>query len=126
MSLVSKGLPVCGSTGFVVMSKISVFTRFLYGVDDMVDNVLNAVMDCFDLSDVKYDLYTVTLRFGDKIIMELWNSGKYYAWLSKGKVLVGGNELFFWREARPRRKTMNRVLGLIESFVDDRLAPFRK
>lgn len=104
------------------MNKINLLTVFFYNVDDNVDYLLNQIMDNYELTELVYnDEYTVTLRFGNKISAKLWNSGRYSAWLSQGKIKVNGELFFTWDQARPRRKTMNRLLKLMEGFIEKRI-----
>lgn len=70
------------------MNKISFLTRFNYDVDVTLDRVIGTIMDCFDLSDVRYLGSWMTLYFGESIVLEVWNSNKYYSWLTEGKVWV--------------------------------------
>lgn len=104
------------------MSKIKLLTFFIYDVDYNVDYLLNQIMDNHELTELVYnDEYTMTLRFGNKISAELWNSGRYSAWLSLGKIKVNGELFFTWSQARPRRKTMNRLLRLMDGFIEKRV-----
>lgn len=104
------------------MSKIKLLTCFIYGVDDNVDHLLNQIMDNHELTGLVYnDEYTMTLRFGNKISAELCNSGRYFAWLSEGEIKVNGELFFTWNHARPKRKTMNRLLRLMDGLIEKRI-----
>lgn len=104
------------------MRKVGLFTDFIYQVDENVDKILSQIMDEYELLDIKYnDEYTITLRFGNNILVEAWNSGRYYAWLSEGKVITNGKLFFTWCDGRPRRKTMNRLLELMNEMLGKKI-----
>ena len=104
------------------MRKVGLFTNFIYQVDENVDNILNQIMDNHELTEFVYnDEYTMNLRFGNKISAKLWNAERYYAWLSRGEIKVNGELFFTWSHARPKRKTMNRLLKLMDRFIEKRI-----
>ena len=104
------------------MNKIGIFTAFKYSADVTLDHVIGTIMDCFELSDVRYLGSWMTLYFGESIVLEVWNSNKYYAWLAEGKVWLHDKLIYSWDCSRPKRKTMNRLIMMLNGFVTDRMA----
>ena len=93
------------------MAKISKFQHFTYPIDIIYDSILNKCI----LSGINKitcpDKYYINITFNNGVVAYLWNGNKYYAWLSEGSI---GEYKF--ANSRPKRKTMQKLLDLIENY----------
>lgn len=55
--------------------------------------------------------YYIDIQFNDNSTAHMWNSGRYYAWLSRGNI---GD--FYWDGARPTRSVMLKLKKAIDKY----------
>ena len=96
---------------------IGIFTNFNYVVSEELDAVLSETLNTRKLEKAEYDGYYVTLHFEGGVSIKAWNENRYFAWLASGTVEKDGETILRWDGARPRRRTMNRLLKLLERHV---------
>lgn len=99
---------------------IGIFTNFDYEVSEELDAVLRKALNTRKLEKAEYDEYYVTLHFEGGVRIKAWDVNRYFAWLARGSVEKDGETILRWDGARPRRKTMNRLLKLLERHVLER------
>lgn len=93
------------------MAKISIFQEFLYQVDIIYDSILNkCILSGINKITLPNKFY-INITFNNGVVANLWNANKYYAWLSQGNI---GEYKF--ANSRPKRKTMQKLLNLIETY----------
>ena len=103
------------------MEKIGIFTDFLYPKSSTVDNILGWLISKYELSDVKFDKYYVILVFKGGISAKILNTCDPSTWASTGSVKKGSDEFHRWNNMRPSRKTMNRMLKIINAYMTDKI-----
>lgn len=102
---------------------ISILIRFNYNVDELLDAILNQALDS-GINRVDSKGYFLNVLFNDGGQLNGWNMNKYHAWLSKGTYYFPKQEgdkdydinTYKWENARPSRKTMNRILKEFSNF----------
>jgi hypothetical protein len=82
---------------------------FNYKVDHVADTLLRKSMKS-GIKDISGDDYYIHITFKDGVRAELWNVGKYYAWLSRGCI---GN--YNYDDGRPTVKTMYELIQLLKT-----------
>lgn len=94
-------------------NKIPIFTGFNDPVNKELDVILNKLTK-LKLTKIGSNYYWANMTFEDDennwYYVEYWNSNKWYAWFSEGKICLNGSQIFKWRYTRPKRSTMNRIL----------------
>lgn len=105
--------------------RVPFFTNFIYCEDSIVDSVINRLIDKCEIYEI--DVYcswmTITFRkFNPYEIykLEVWNSTKWSGWLNTGNLSFFDKSVFSWKYARPKRKTMNRLLKKINEFHESK------
>ena len=87
-----------------------------YGVDRTLDIILTKAMGSGIKSVKQIDGYYLDITFNDGAYVKIWNSNKYYAWLSIGSFMFPDREdgIYRWNYERPRRKTMARLYKMLK------------
>lgn len=93
-----------------VFMKPTMFCNMLYPVCGMLDMVMNIYLDR-GIKKVEHSQYLLDIEFNDGTKARFHNANKYYAWLSDGYI---GN--FYWRDSRPRKSTMRRLVYELEKY----------
>lgn len=95
--------------------KPSIFTLFNESVDPVLDDYLNRCLDS-GLKWVSHNnkSFNLEILFNNGIYSSMWNSNKYYSWLSSGNIGDYG-----WRGARPKRKTMRRLNKMLIKYFSE-------
>lgn len=90
--------------------KPNFFTMMNDPVDPLLDKMLNKCLDkgINELSTTEYNLHIV---FNNNVEANLWNTNRWYGWLSRGNI---GPYVF--DDGRPKKKTMRRVRRAIEEY----------
>lgn len=93
------------------MNKLRFYlTLFIYDVDSTLDSILNKELDSGISECIISECY-LDITFNTGVKAKLWNEGKWFAWVSRGNI-----GKYTWDEARPRRKTMWRLMKEIEKY----------
>ncbi|MDA3780349.1 MAG: hypothetical protein PF487_09070 [Bacteroidales bacterium] len=95
---------------------------FTYEVDPVLDNLLNKGLN----QGIKqvYNEYSINMKiiFNDGSSFDAANKGStYFEWLKEGKYLYpkdkhGFQSQYNWSQARPTRKTMERLYNTLKQF----------
>lgn len=96
---------------------IGIFTNFNHEVSEELDAVLRETLNTRKLEKAEYGEYYVTLHFEGGVRIKAWDENRYFAWLARGTVEKYGETILRWDGARPRRRTMNRLLKLLKRHV---------
>ena len=95
-----------------MMNKLDFYLTMLnYSVDSTLDSILKKELDSGISKCSITRPYFIDITFKTGVKATLWNSNKWYAWLSSGNI---GN--YIWGNARPRRKTMWILMKAIEKY----------
>ena len=93
-----------------IFMKPTIFCSMLYPVCGMVDMVMNIYLDR-GIKKVEHGGYFLYIEFNGGVKAKLQNTNKYYGWLSSGD--IGG---FWWKDSRPRKSTMRRLIYELERY----------
>lgn len=80
-------------------------------IDVVLDTILNRCLDSGIEAASSDDGYYLDIAFKNKIEAKLWNSGKYYAWLHRGRI---GD--YAYENVRPKKKTMRRLIRALATY----------
>jgi hypothetical protein len=50
----------------------------------------------------------------ENIVIEFWSTNKYYAYFSQGNIYKNNELVFKWKDSRPSRKTLRKLINKID------------
>lgn len=87
------------------------------GMNYPIDRRLNALLKhklSKGIKKITSEWYYINIQFNDNTVAHMWNSNRYYAWLSRGYI---GD--FHWDSARPTRMVMWKLKRAIDKYYNN-------
>lgn len=87
----------------------------LYETSNDLDILLIYLKE-YDVKNIKIEYYNFIITFNDGTEAKIWNSNKYYAWMSEGVIIFSNGKKFTWSRTMPRFEVLYKFKKLIKNY----------
>lgn len=92
--------------------------RFGCEYDETLDEMILDLLEKEIVSVDNYDSdFYIFIKTDDDFEYKLWDSNKYYSWLSRGNISLNGKELVSWDDVQPSAITMVKLKQRIDPLI---------